>query len=537
MCYFATHSTQGCQSGHPGQIAAARRIQISAQFDADISVVRCYLSSSIISMRFFRAGHSSRPRSRNSQTRVTRDYTELVSVQPRGGRPTVTAVWEITLGCNLRCIHCGSRAGNPRDRELATDDALAVVEQLANSGVTEVVLIGGEAYLRRDWEIIAAAIVRSGMFCGLTTGGWGLTTRLAERMAVAGITTVSVSIDGSESTHDRLRGRVGSWRRGIDALANLRSAGYSPNVNTQLNRWSIPELPRIYLDVRDAGAAGWQVQFTGPMGRAADHPELLIQPFELPVAHDVLARVAARAWADGIVVAPAFNVGYFGPHERLIRGGGAPYAFWQGPDQGLRTLGIESDGTVKPEATLPTRAYAAGNLLEEPLIDLLDKPIMSYLAAIKPDQLSGFCSTCEFHQVCLGGDPWMTHLLTGSIGNNPFCDHRARTLATQGVRERVVVVAAAPGRPYDFAHCVTVVEDSDDLSPSSHPLAAVDIEWPSDWIDAQSDPRQQRSRGRDVQIFDRSEFPLPRMRPGNPRHRVGQLIEIKRKLDQREAER
>src|SRR5262249_54839548 len=60
------------------------------------------------------------------------------------------AVWEITLACNLRCVHCGSRAGKARPNELTTAEALDLVEQLADLGVAEVSLIGGEAFLRPD---------------------------------------------------------------------------------------------------------------------------------------------------------------------------------------------------------------------------------------------------------------------------------------------------------------------------------------------------------------------------------------------------
>ena len=31
------------------------------------------------------------------------------------------AVWELTLACNLRCNHCGSAAGKPREGELGID--------------------------------------------------------------------------------------------------------------------------------------------------------------------------------------------------------------------------------------------------------------------------------------------------------------------------------------------------------------------------------------------------------------------------------
>jgi len=267
---------------------------------------------------------------------------------------TTLAVWEITLRCNLACKHCGSRAGPARPNELSTDEALDVVRQLAEIGVVEVSLIGGEAFLRSDWLTIARAIVDAGMRATMVTGGWGVTRRMAEAMAAAGIGLVSVSVDGLEATHDRLRGRAGSWRRCLEAIDRLSRAGLVVAANTQLNRLSMCELPALYLVLRDVGVRAWQVQLTGPMGNAADHASILLQPPELVDAFPVLARVAARAWYDGVQMRPNDNVGYYGPYERLLRGAGQPWGFWQGPHDGLRTIGIESDGSVKADPTLPS---------------------------------------------------------------------------------------------------------------------------------------------------------------------------------------
>ena len=72
-------------------------------------------------------------------------------------RRSTYAVWEITLKCNLACIHCGSRAGPGRENELSTAEALDLVRQLDEVGIREVSLIGGEAFLRPDWLEIATA--------------------------------------------------------------------------------------------------------------------------------------------------------------------------------------------------------------------------------------------------------------------------------------------------------------------------------------------------------------------------------------------
>ncbi len=92
------------------------------------------------------------------------------------------AVWEITLKCNLACQYCGSRAGHTRTNELSTAEAQDLVKQMADVGITEVTIIGGEAFLRPDWLEIAQAITKAGMLCGMTTGGYGITLDTARRM-------------------------------------------------------------------------------------------------------------------------------------------------------------------------------------------------------------------------------------------------------------------------------------------------------------------------------------------------------------------
>ena len=233
------------------------------------------------------------------------------------------AVWEITLKCNLACQHCGSRAGQTRTNELSTEEALDLVKQMADVGITEVTIIGGEAFLRPDWLEIAQAITKAGMLCGMTTGGYGITLETAQRMKAAGIQVVSVSVDGLEATHDQIRGKQGSWQWAFKTMSNLKEAGIPFGCNTQINRLSAPEFPKIYEHLRDAGIFAWQIQLTVPMGNAADNSQILLQPYELIDLYPMIARVAERAKREGVQLQAGNNIGYYGPYERLLRGGDA----------------------------------------------------------------------------------------------------------------------------------------------------------------------------------------------------------------------
>ncbi len=372
----------------------------------------------------------------------------------------IYCVWELTLRCDLGCRHCGSRAGRARPGELDTAACLDVVDQLAEAGVRDVVLIGGEAYLREDWDEIARAIVQRGMRCAMTTGARQLTAERVARAEAAGLSTISVSLDGLEQTHDALRGVDGSFRAAIAAARRIAASRVRLAVNTQLNRRSLPELAALADVVVALGARAWQVQLTVAMGRAADDPELLLQPYELLTLFPVLSRLQREVLRPNRVqLFPANNIGYFGPYEAELRPGGAQGVHWTGCPAGLWALGIEADGTLKGCPSLPTAAYAGGDLRRQRLSELLAAPgALQALQGRTPDDLWGFCRTCYYAETCLGGCSWTAHSLLGRPGNNPYCVHRALRLAEAGRRERVVRVEAAPGRPFDHGRFELVVE-------------------------------------------------------------------------------
>src|SRR5688500_4624584 len=127
-----------------------------------------------------RAAELKRPRPRNlplapdaPPARRRLPLAEVVRPQDLQARP-IYAVWEITLACDLACRHCGSRAGHARSDELSTEECLDLVRQMAEIGVREVTLIGGEAYLRSDWLEIVRAITARGMTATMTSGGRGI---------------------------------------------------------------------------------------------------------------------------------------------------------------------------------------------------------------------------------------------------------------------------------------------------------------------------------------------------------------------------
>jgi radical SAM protein with 4Fe4S-binding SPASM domain len=376
----------------------------------------------------------------------------------RQHRP-IYAVWEITLACDLACRHCGSRAGRDRPDELTTAEALDLVDQMARLGVKEVTLIGGEAYLREDWLDIVRALRRHGMEVTTTSGGRGLTAEVVARAAEAGLMGASISIDGDEETHDRLRGVPGSYRSAMAAMAALRDRGLRVACNSQINRLSMPLLEGILETVAEAGIHSWQIQLTVPMGRAADEPDILLQPYDLLALFPRLAAIKKRCDELGVRLWPGNNIGYFGPHETTLRGyhyrghGGSCGA-------GRATLGIEANGAIKGCPSLPTVEWTGGNIRDASLADIWERSQpLRYTRDRTVDDLWGFCRTCYYAEECMSGCTWTSFVTLGKPGNNPYCHHRALEMDRAGKRERIVRVHEAPGEPFDNGIFEIQVED------------------------------------------------------------------------------
>jgi len=379
--------------------------------------------------------------------------------QDSAQRPLI-AVWELTLRCDLTCRHCGSRAGRARPGELTTPECLDLVDQLAELGTREIAIIGGAAYLREDWLEIVAAIRRHGILPTMTTGGRGMTRERAESVARAGLHSASVSVDGEEVTHDRLRGVQGSHRAALDAIANLHAAGVPVGANTQINRLSMPELPRVFERLAAAGIRSWQIQLTVAMGRAVDEPDVLLQPYDLVALFPMLADLVHRAEQAGVDLVAGNNVGYFGPYERLLRGR-TRRGYACGCGAGRTTIGIEADGTIKGCPSLGTREWAGGNIRDESLRDIWERATpLRYTRDRTARDLWGYCATCYYADECRAGCTWTADVLFGRPGNNPYCHHRATQLEKQGLRERLVRVHAAPGEPFDRGLFELVLEPS-----------------------------------------------------------------------------
>ncbi len=168
------------------------------------------------------------------------------SSQPGGYQPRLV-FWELTTGCNLRCIHCRASATDLMSPEdLSTRECLRIVDEIAAYSPLILVLSGGEPLWRRDVFEISKHAVRKGLRVALATNGTLVDEAMAERIKDAGIVRVSISLDGSDrTTHDSFRGHDGAFDAAIRGLKCLQDLGISTQINTTVSKHNVHQLPEM----------------------------------------------------------------------------------------------------------------------------------------------------------------------------------------------------------------------------------------------------------------------------------------------------
>jgi radical SAM protein with 4Fe4S-binding SPASM domain len=220
------------------------------------------------------------------------------------------------------------------------------------------------------------------------------------------------------------------------------------------------------------------VQLTVPLGRGADHPEMLLQPWMLLDLLPRLDALKSRARRDGILLMPGNNLGYYGPEEFRLRSqkrDGTDH--FRGCQAGRFVMGIESDGAVKGCPSLQSASYVVGRYNAEQDVAALwnsESEALRFNERNRKHELWGRCASCDFAKVCQGGCSFTAHAFFGRRGNNPYCHYRALRLRREGLRERLVMKRRAPGVPFDHAQ-FGVLEEPFDAPLDDVPLDLIQL--------------------------------------------------------------
>jgi radical SAM protein with 4Fe4S-binding SPASM domain len=391
--------------------------------------------------------------------------------QPAAGKARLI-FWEVTKGCNLRCVHCRATAtqlSSPSD--LSTAKALGIIDQIAAAANPILVLSGGEPLFRSDIFQLARYGTDKGLRVALATNGTLVTKEVARMIVDAGVKRVSISLDGADSaTHDTFRGIPGAFEAAVYGLRNLKALGMSVQINMTIARHNAHQLPQVLELAKSLGADALHTFLLVPVGCGVDiADEQMVPPAEYEnmlnwfydrsleggielkatcaphyfrvvrqrrAAEGRSARAAAEAHAAHDASAPAV----IGPSDMMMPGStgivlkpsatpaghhighpsGHPSdmnAMTKGCLAGTGVCFISHEGEVFPCGYLPV---IAGDLRKQKFADIWENAEV-FRQLRETDNLKGKCGCCEFRNVCMGCRARAFAATGDFLAEEPFC--------------------------------------------------------------------------------------------------------------------
>jgi len=367
---------------------------------------------------------------------------------PPKARPRLV-FWELTTGCNLRCIHCRASATelmSPDD--LSTRECLDIVDQLAPYAPMILVLSGGEPLWRRDVFDIAKRAVSHGIRVALATNGTLVDEAMAERIQDAGIVRVSISLDGADrATHDAFRGHDGAFDAALRGLRCLQNLGISTQINTTVSKHNVHQLPEMVELAKQLKVDAFHLFLLVPVGCgltiaedqsvSGEDAERILNWFydrSIDSGMELKAtcapqyyRIARQRRAEAKKLGEAVPAQMPHPHH-------AGHPTGHPADLNQMTRGclagsgvcfVSHRGTVQPCGYLPLEA---GDLRKQSFQDIWESSDL-FADLRNLDNLDGKCGCCEFKQVCMGCRA-RAYGVTGDFhAEEPFCIYEPRALS------------------------------------------------------------------------------------------------------------
>lgn len=347
---------------------------------------------------------------------IVKGFAEFGFNRPIQVHAPFLVVWNFTYKCNLKCKHCYSNSGNSTKPELATEEALKVVDQLADFGVTSLAFSGGEPLMRKDFFTVAQHAVDSGLYVSLATNGTLLTEENVKKLKEIGLHYVEVSVDGANpETHDYFRGQEGAFDQTMKGLKNCISKDICTCIAITGTKNNLKEIPAVFEMAENMGIDRFTLFNFVPTGRGKEIREFDPTPQEreqlltyfnnrLAEKHKIailsttpqLARVALQAHCptQEDIMMPLAHM----EAAKISKRAKALADFIGGCGAGRFYCAISPEGYVQPCVFMQLKV---GDLNKQKIEDIwLGSQVLRDLR--DRENLKGRCSRCEFKFVCGG---------------------------------------------------------------------------------------------------------------------------------------
>ena len=197
--------------------------------------------------------------------------------------------WKITNRCNLKCEHCYTAANEIGSKELEYSSLEKIALDIVGSGIMDVTISGGEALLVDKLEKIVTLLIKNQINVTIFTNGIlikyfieKLPTNYNEHLSF------SISIDGNEEVHDKIRG-MGSFRQTIEGIKYALKQGYKIATNTVVMKKNVHCICNLIKQLNEIGVN--QVQLSNLIVKGRARNEMKISSSEKDELRDNLKQI------------------------------------------------------------------------------------------------------------------------------------------------------------------------------------------------------------------------------------------------------
>lgn len=302
--------------------------------------------------------------------------------------------WECTMRCNLHCRHCGSDCKKSSGiADMPKEDFLHVLDNIAahtDPHDVFVIISGGEPLMRDDLEECGRAIYEKGFPWGMVTNGLYMTPKRFRALRNAGMHTATVSLDGLEAEHNRMRGNPKSFARAVDAIRTMAAEfDFVFDVVTCANRGNYSQLDELKEMLIGLGVKAWRIFTVFPVGRAAQHDDLQLSDEEFRGVMEFIKRTRR----EGHINVSYGCEGFLGNYEGEVRD--HLYAC----SAGVSVASVLIDGSIS--ACPSIRAdYKQGNIYGDDFWEVWNNRFTPYRD--REWMRRGDCADCKFFRYCKG---------------------------------------------------------------------------------------------------------------------------------------
>ncbi|WP_225434189.1 radical SAM/SPASM domain-containing protein [Peribacillus tepidiphilus] len=338
--------------------------------------------------------------------------------------------WELTEGCNLKCIHCRATAQPERSPdELTTEKAFQVIDQIADFAKPILILTGGEPLYRPDFFEIAHYANDRGITLAMASNGTLITEEIARKIKDSGIKRVAISFDGPDSSiHDQFRGLEGSFEQALSGARHVKNQGLELQFNTTITTHNVDHIEKMIELSKRMNVDALHLFMLVPVGcgvqiaesnmlSAERYEEVLEWFYDRSREVDFEIRATCAPHFYRIMRQKAKERG-----ERVTVQTHGMAAVTKGCLAGTGVCFISHKGNVQPCGYLPLKA---GNVMEQSL-ETIWKESELFQKLRNPELLDGKCGVCEFVNVCSGCRARAFHDKGSFLAEEPYCVYKPK---------------------------------------------------------------------------------------------------------------